>query len=176
MPGDSSAHIGSNDIRVFPSTRRGDTQRSARLVSEQSLTTLVNQLLDRDSFVISEGIVGGEPFAFNIHGYYFRITDGAALLSLISSQLSSPTEVWANITLETTTTTPQDDTFVELKWGDDNNYYLGVGFSAGEGVGDYHLKILEKSGGSYVVPTESTVKFDITRIYGDVAVIDGGEI
>lgn len=169
------ANIASDKILVFPSTRRGDTQRSARLVSEQSLTTLVNQLLDKDSFVITKEFDGNKPFEFNIHGYYFKIATGTDLLG-IATALGNPTHVWANITLEETTTTPQNDTFVELKWGDDNGSYLGVDFTDGEGSGDYHLEVLTKEGGSYDVPTESTVKFNVSRVFGDVAVIDGGEI
>ena len=40
------AYLASNKIDVFPSTKRGNVQVSARLMSEASMVDIVNRLID----------------------------------------------------------------------------------------------------------------------------------
>ena len=71
------SYVGSQNINVFPSTKRGQYQRDARLMTESSLVGLINELIDLKSFVItpipSDTLQQSDPFEFNIAGYYFKI-------------------------------------------------------------------------------------------------------
>ena len=40
------SYVGSQNINVFPSTKRGQYQRDARLMTESSLVGLINELID----------------------------------------------------------------------------------------------------------------------------------
>lgn len=166
------AYIASEQITVFPTTRRPD-YRNNRLFSEANSVNLVNQLLDVKQFVISDEFNGSSssPFEFNIQGYYFKI-DTCAHLQAIVTSLSSPTDVWANITL-----TSSED-FRELSGQDDNGEYQGVVFSSSSdtGTNKYSLKILTKENNAYVIPETSKVKFSMGRLYGDLKEIDGGTL
>ena len=73
-------YIQTNNISVFPSTRRMNKQVSARLLSEQSIANQINKLIETDGFVITPeddtsaaGYNPTDPFEFNIHGYFFYI-------------------------------------------------------------------------------------------------------
>ena len=181
----ANAKINSDNIVVFPTSHRGAKQRSARLISESNLIGLANRLLDKDSFVISDSIVSSEPFEFNIHGYYFKITSGTAMTNLASS--IGGNDIWATIELETTTTATLD-TFVELKGSDEEvsgGYeYGGVVFSDENLVlptdttntTKFSLKILTKSGSTYVVPSDSKIKYKASKVFGDITTIDGGDV
>ena len=178
----ANAKINSDNIAVFPTSHRGAKQRSARLISESNLIGLANRLLDKDSFVISDSIVPSEPFEFNIHGYYFKITSGDAMTNLASS--IGGNNIWATIELETTTTATLD-TFVELKGSDEEvsgGYeYGGVVFSDANPVlpkdtTKFSLKILTKSGSTYVVPSDSKIKYEASKVFGDITTIDGGDV
>lgn len=73
-------NITSKNIAVFPAVNRDIEQSNdiySRHTSEQFLTGIVNKLIDRDGFVITEkeDFKSGLHFAFNIHGYYFEIDD-----------------------------------------------------------------------------------------------------
>lgn len=183
------AYIASEQITVFPTTRRDD-HKSNRLFSEASAVNLVNQLLDIKQFVISDEFNGSssESFEFNIQGYYFRI-DTCAHLQAIVTSLGSPNEVWANITL--TSGQEQDNNgsgdsgnpiedFRELDGQDDSGEYQGVVFSnldeSGTGSNKYSLKILAKENNAYVIPETSKVKFSMSRLFGDLKEIDGGTL
>ena len=175
------SNVLSANINVFPSTKRGNYQRSARLISESNLVGIVNKLLDSDKFVITQNVSGiaplTSPFEINIHGYYF-IIDTCNLIITSVSPSSSNTSIWANIITGVT------DGYTELVGqdsGGDNSTYGGISFSLdgaetsalSAGQTRYSLKILEKSGNDWVIPQDSSVKYSATRFMGN---IDGGVI
>lgn len=176
------SNISSSNISVFPSTKRGNYQRSARLISESNLVGIVNRLLDSDKFVITQNNVSGlapldSPFELNIHGYYFNIKTCSTIIDAMSSVPTN--SIWANIVIGTT------DEYSELmgqdSGGGEESAYSGISFSSdGEesdtlpaGQQRYSLKILEKSGALWTIPSDSTVKYSSTRFFGE---IDGGVI
>lgn len=77
--------IKSNNIRVFPTTQRENTDPSAKFTTEYNLTSLLNKLLDRKAFVITPDSALSvktinnnqciEILEFNIMGYFFNIID-----------------------------------------------------------------------------------------------------
>lgn len=75
-----AVNVTSDKVKIFPSTRRSSSQISSRALTQAALVGLINQLLDRQSFVISQNNSDGK-FVFddisfiqvNICGYYFRI-------------------------------------------------------------------------------------------------------
>jgi hypothetical protein len=170
------AYVGSDDIMVFPTTRRDATHRSSRLISEQSLVSIINQLVNTDAFVISSAYADGDDLEFNIHGYYFKINDHG--LETLKSALNNPNAIWATIELVTTAPSSQGDVFVELGGQDDNNEYQGVVFSntaPASAANRFSLKVLAKSEGVYVIPRESQIRFNADMVFDDLTV-DGGVI
>ena len=72
----ASAYIASDNISVFPSTRRIHSQDfSARLMTESAISRIINNLIDVDGFVISNTApaTAEDIFEFNIYGYYFQV-------------------------------------------------------------------------------------------------------
>lgn len=176
-------------IAVFPSTRRFNTQVSARLLSESSLISLVNKLIDTDGFVITPDdettgyIDTSITFEFNIHGYYFMVDRAQDIIDLFSS--SNTTEIYGNIYLDTV------GNYTELKGQDvevaNVSRYQGVTFSAvdlsdasqaasaSEDQADYSLLLFTRESAAsslWEVPVESRIKFNSGFALG----IDGGEI
>lgn len=178
------AYILSEDISVFPSTRRMNVQASARLVSEQSFANQINKLIETNGFVITPetdtdpGYNPNDPFEFNIHGYFFWVKTAQE----ITSQFSDEDSIYGNIYLD------KQDNYIELKSIDasltagGDRYYQGLVLSsedlttASEDAADYSLKLFEKvnTGTStfWAVPVESRLKFVYTFALG----VDGGEI
>lgn len=164
------AYAQSSNILVFPTTKRGDNQRSARLLSEQSLVSIINQLVDEQAFVISKEYSTGE-FQFNINGYYFKVLNMGAIISAVGS---SANEVWANISMTETSAGP--DNFIELDGQDDGGEYKGVVFtSSAQSSADFSLKLLSKVNNIWTIPRESQIRFDANTVFGDLTV-DGGVI
>ena len=173
--------IQSDNVQVFPSTRRSNYQVSARLMSESSFANIVNRLIDTEGFVITsdEDVAASQAssptttvFEFNIHGYYFKISDVPELFN----EFSSATSVYAAITLDVPSV---DSIYYELQ-GQDNvvgnvSLYSGVQFysSAVTGTNIYCLKLFERQATSsaWLVPQDSRIKFRL-----GVQGIDGGEI
>jgi len=72
----ASTYIASNNVNVFPSTRRTYTQEfSARLMTESAISRIVNNLVEVDGFIISNTVpaTADDVFEFNIYGYYFQV-------------------------------------------------------------------------------------------------------
>ena len=152
------AFLNSDNIRVFPSTRRTFQSSHSRQVTEANLVSLVNKLIDVDSFVITDSISNVEDeFNFNIHGYYFSINDIGDLTDLFNSS----TDIYAVITIDKgTSDTPPE--FYELDGLDENNNYEGVNFVdslPSLNSNQYALHILTKSGGDWSIPENSKFKF-----------------
>lgn len=189
----SIGHIKTPDIFVFPSTRRMNKQVSARLMSEASLASIVNKLIETSGFVITPEPESGQyaeqgfdptlPFEFNVYGYFFRVETAQKILDLFSS---GDTTIYANIFLDKTT----DPNYTELSGvdgplsgSDDTEVYKGLTLSTDDltqlstGAADYSLCLFQKdtlSGGGtgWVVPLDSRLKFYYTFALG----VDGGEI
>lgn len=171
----------STQVKVFPSTRRGTNQVSARLITEYFLVGIVNKLIDTQGFVITPDPPSGyfpqtstAQFEFNIHGYYFVIAN----ISKILSEFRTSQEIYARIKLT-------DDSCIELKGQDETAdlevtddsvfRYHGVEFVNYKPSDDYYYLLLFKKGEStnWYVPSESRIKFFTKSISID---IDGGEI
>ncbi len=164
------AYLASGDVTVFPSTVRGNTQRSARLISEENLVNIVNKLVDKDAFVISQD-AGLEYLEFIVNGYYFKVN-----YSKLIQLFPSSNDIYASII-----TGVNADNYTVLIGQDGQSSYEGVSFSSSEPAGElqsgqirYNLKILTKLGGNWTIPKESLIKLKGFRIQ-DINV-DGGEI
>lgn len=157
----------SEDITVFPTTRRLVKQQDARLMTEKSLVGIINQLVDKDAFIITpkSALDADSPFEFNIHGYYFCVEKLDDITSLFNEE--SPLEIYASITLDTgngyTELLGQDDTLGDAD-ADSASVYRGVSFSSeqpSDGSNTYYLKILERAttSDSWSCPELSFYKF-----------------
>lgn len=89
-----SYKIDDNRVNCYPSTKRASVNK---LLTENSITRIINRLIDNDSYVITNGLDGIEygedikvgewansqaDFEFVIHGYYFSINKGDDLSGL----------------------------------------------------------------------------------------------
>lgn len=182
------AYIKTEDISVFPSTRRMVVQPSARLVSEQSFANQISKLIETDGFVITPedgsdaGYSSDEPFEFNIHGYYFWVESAVKITSQFSN--GQENSIYGNIRLD------KEGNYAELQGqdvsspiGSTTSFYQGLELSStdltkatGSDKADYSLKLFEKivDGEStyWAVPIESRLKFVYTIALG----VDGKEI
>ena len=178
-------YIKSNAINVFPCANRGTAYNlQSRLTSEYNLTNIINQLIDTDSFVISNNLSNG--ISFNIHGYYFSVSDYTSITTLDSSW----TDVYATITISSDVLV-DGVIFNELiatrtagigasdSLDNDQTEFTGVAFSNSPAEGDntYSLHILHRdsTGSSWYIPPESTVKF-VTNSTRRSIKIDDGEL
>ena len=124
-------------INSFPSTKRASVNK---LMTENSVTRLINRLIDVDGFVITTGLTGANfvndlavdtwlniptsDFEFVIRGYYFSIaSDGSSsgLQYLLSATTFNPSDeqehtLYAGIFIDKT-----DNNFPELYGQDDED-------------------------------------------------------
>jgi len=167
-------YVNSDNIYVYPTARRGAYYPESRLLLESGLVGLVNKLIDREGFVISDQSLN--PFEFNIFGYYFKISNLSYVTSLFDS-VSDGDVIYGKITL--------DDMLwgtVELSGQDDSGKYQGIEFikvaSGGTApTSDETHKCLaliqyDSANTQWVVVPSSKIKFD-----GSIAgTIDGGTV
>ena len=186
------ANVKSKNIQVFPSARRVNYQRTARLFSEKNLTSIVNQLLNVYGFVITKpdnyiiSDANNTPFEFNIAGYYFRVESVQDILDAVEYKNANTGDIiCASITLNTVEDVSSEvGTFIELDGQDDidnsQSTYSGVNFtlinkdadkpSLKPTVADdkitYNLILLVCTGNSdaWMIYPESTIKFDQSSI------------
>lgn len=176
------SYITTNNIEVFPSTKRVDAQRTSRLLVESNLVSLVNRLVDKDSFVITQEFATNKPVELNLNGYYFKIASGEDLTSLATN---NETRIWASIVV--TAPSAQEGLYAELYGQDDDNMYKGLTITCSNsdseptisdvpvGASVYHLLVLKMNGNTWEVPTDSLVIFDIARVRWN-GIIDCGTI
>lgn len=174
------AWIQSSKISVFPTTRRAIKQQDARLMTEKSLVGIINQLIDKDAFIVTkkDSVASDKPFEFNIKGYLFHFDKLSDITDLYNT--STNLEIYAYIVLDTgngyTELLGQDDT---LSVPDEDAYsiYKGVTFSdvPVSGTNTYCLKILQRTDitASWICPETSYYKYIGSTI--DFS-IDGGII
>lgn len=184
------AYLYTENIKVFPTTRRLNKQVTARLMTESNIANLIYQLLDTEGFVITdkkETYVDDEIFEFNIHGYYFIVDSAKYIFNAIENQVSgTATSIYAHIQIEQT----DGSDYKELKGQDadpssDGNaeytLYKGIHFTTTATAPSkdtetnkwYTLKLFEKLNNTWKVPVESRVKFNQRSLNFD---INGGEI
>lgn len=154
----------SNNILVFPTTKREVNDRKARLLTEQNIVGIVNRLLDVDSFVITKNFNINGSFEFNIHGYFFKIDDIGDIIELIvNSEASGGTPISSGDCIYANIHTFVTGDYEELYGIDENGSYDGVVFTINEPLQNTNkfLKILEYSSSyGWSVPDSSYAKFD----------------
>ena len=184
----------SSSISVFPCANRGvfgntNFNLQSRLTSEYNLTSIINQLVDKNSFVISPSDTStpvdiSSPISFNINGYYFKIDT----IENAIGEFSSSSNLYASIQLKTTdvpgfgdmielSDTDSDSTLVAGDSGEtlDDAVFTGLDISdvVRSGADVYSLHILKKDGGSWYVPPESTIRFITDNTRRSVKIDDG---
>lgn len=161
------ANLQSDKIKIFPSARRINGEDPfSRLMSESTLTSIINQLLNVNGFVITqnddttEAIDTSKPLEFNLHGYYVKVEDVPSLLS----NFTNDTQIYASIELSVNTNDLNNLNYVELvatDTGGDDSKFKGVNFTNTEpsGTNVYSLLILRKVNGNWEIPNETL--FDV---------------
>ena len=98
----------SNNIQVFPCGGRAPWfDMGSRVTSEYSLTSIINKLIDRDAFCITNAWQGSGDFLFNIKGYIFSVT-AVELKKIIdtikeNSGGTLPGEIYAHVAISQST-------------------------------------------------------------------------
>ena len=175
----------SGSVKVFPTTKRGDQQRSARFITEKNIVNLVNNLLDKDSFIITKKVsndfdIATENLEFNIGGYYFKVDEIDTIISNLISGIQPQIGdcVWANIFTYYTGEYEELYGYDEVVTINEESLsvYKGLTFSYGlDGIGSAKsLKILECVGFKDVdganipvwsIPDDSLLKYSFDRIF-----------
>lgn len=148
--------IRSNEIKVFPTTRRSDeVDRNARLMSEQNLISIVNRLTGLKSFIINMSSIDIKTNSvtipinseFNIGGYYFKFT---------ADQIIAIDNSIKEIGLQINTATV--DNFTELQGNDLNGKYSGLIIDTSDtfkNVSETYLPIIRKYDGNWDIISDS---------------------
>ena len=91
-----SAYLDSNKIKVFPCGGRNiNYDPLARLTTEQNLISIINRLVDMDSFIVTTHASNQqmdnsiEEYIFNIDGYLFTVPNGAGAKNIIETTLNA---------------------------------------------------------------------------------------
>ena len=171
--------IVSENITVFPSTRRSGSKPLARLMSEQAVVGIVNKLINLEGFVISnsEELEDSVPLEFNLYGYYFKITNPVTSLGLGTTFSSG--SVYAHIELITSTAADSLQ-YEELFGQDDNGVFTGLVIDNTQTYNAQHggivktLRIAEFNNSKWSIPESSKIRFSKDSL--DLSVIDGGII
>lgn len=194
------AYASSTNISVFPTVGRPDYDPQGRLTTEYNLTSLLNNLLGVQGFVITnnnEDVSNLESdFEFNIKGYIFRIHK---IYDIISNFTNTNTDkIYASIELNiidgTSGTNTSNESInnqvVQSIRGEDMEItsntkkfigYTGVIFdsnppSTTTTSKTYWIQILEKRDGGWYIPDNSKVKFKTENNGMRDITIDDGEL
>lgn len=116
-------YLKSSNVKVYPTAFRNDAfDRQSRINSEYNITSLVNRLTGRDSFIISglDKIVNNEIESgeLNILGYYFNITSKISINDITTSPENNDIIRFKIHIKPTTITSGTDITFNELAGSD----------------------------------------------------------
>ena len=91
-----SAYLDSDKIKVFPCGGRNiNYDPLARLTTEQNLISIINRLVDMDSFIVTTHASNQEmdnsieEYIFNIDGYLFTVPNGVGAKNIIETTLSA---------------------------------------------------------------------------------------
>lgn len=170
-------YLSTDKIKVFPSTRRGREQVDARLMTEAAMVGIINQLVNKKGFIITQDDEYNlsNKFKFNIAGYYFEV-DTAQDIFDAAGAASSNTKLYAKITID------ESNDYYELAGTDSNSQYQGISFeyrsdtpsdSSSVSLVNKYFLLFEKISGVWIVANSSKLKFSDSDLDID---IDGGWI
>lgn len=190
------SYLDSRRVKLFPSAYRGNTETieydpEAKLTTEYNLTTIINRIVDKDSFVISRKIEDDKDILkCSIHGYYFSIdltdessTNGTNPLT----DFTNAKQIYATIKLQNVegTYTPgtsstkysllslanQKSSTLNIL-DDDKDGFVGLNLSDTKSnlIGTYSLLILywDDIKKSWSIPEESKLKISTDSIYNPI--------
>lgn len=171
-------YLSSDNVDVFPSVNRANTQLSARQLSEMRISNLITQLVDNNAFVISYDKTN-YIMEINIHGYYFKLSQ----VNQLTQEFSSSDSIYASITLQEIPVDSENSNtidYIQLQGQDEQEgttyKYKGISFAstASTDQDTYSLLILHKQASTgWDVPDDSYVKMNSNSISMKV---DGGVI
>ena len=154
--------VASEDVVVFPLSKSRlndgtiDMDRT-RLLTEKSVSNIINQLIDTNGFVISkeDSATKKVTVEFNLMGYYFRVTLDFGLNEI--KEALNGTEVYANIYI---------DGYQEIQGQDNEGKYEGLILSKSP-IYSASLLILERTSTNsdkWEIPTSSRRRFDLSSL------------
>lgn len=117
-------HISSNSLKIFPISTVRSSDTNARLFTELNITSLMNAVNSRRSFVISSDLSEG-IFEFMISGYYFCINNGQLNNALNGLSGLNDNKVYASIRILN-----ENSDKATLMGADSNNQYNGLYITA----------------------------------------------
>lgn len=173
------SYLATENVVVFPSTKRANNQVSARLLTEQAIVGIVNKLIESDGFVITpdEKVFDSHYFEFNIHGYYFKVSAVKLITDLFNLD-GNVLNIYGNIIIE------KSGNYDELFGQDDDNQYKGIQFTStpledtSKEIYSLLLFTRDNADGDWYVPTSSRIRYTFNSINISTANadLDGGEI
>ena len=187
--------INSDSVKIFPSTKRADQQHSSRALTQAALVGLVNQLLDRQSFVISQNddneifnLQNNQFIQVNICGYYFKVRtsqitsfigDTSIQSIYLCAKFLQGSSAYSVEYLPRMNLIGNDQSYIQFDGQMDSNQKVqGLKLSDTEisTNGWKSILILEKSENYWKIPSGSQIKFNLTRLPStQISGVDGGD-
>lgn len=179
-------NLSSASVTMFPSTKRGASQPSAREMTEEAMTRVYRENSSKESYIISVGgdsdmdyIIdwshANDPLEFMLHGYNFVLEDTSDFLDSALQQAPNAVSLWGHISIN-------QIGYKQIQGQDDHGLYLGLKIETdlddpeqGQLIGNYRhyfIKLLEKhTDGEWYVPLGSYKRIDEDKLEFE---IDGG--
>lgn len=155
------------DYRIFPTAGRSNSNDSSydsgtNIVTEYNIASIVNQLVDKDGFVIDRSFDINDPHLdFNIAGYYFRVKGNFIPLTAggtihgdyVEFTNEGNTQIKASIFINNLTNIPS---------------YNRLEPYGSNWTPNFNLIILEKQGDNWQIPLRSRIHFNTYIDDGDL--------
>ena len=198
------AYLTSDSINVFPCGNRKKYAKD-RWLTEYNIVSVINRLVDKESFVVSTTLVDSETLVFNIKGYLFTATVESlrAVIKTLNTSNESSGTLTATIKIDAdttilqrvgnmiTSTSPftdeQTQEFEDLDSDNANSEFYGLDFSLSHpettDTSIHLLDILEfkydsdtKAVTELSIPEDSKIKFETNQNGHRAVRIDDGEL
>lgn len=82
------AYINGNQLNIFPISNR-TSKPYDNWLTEFNLSSIINQLIGNDGFVITEKVTADNPIEFNIGGYYFKVNPASSIKDAVDQGTTS---------------------------------------------------------------------------------------
>lgn len=173
------SYINGKNLHIFPSSSR-TAQPEDNWLSEYNLSSIINQFLDSGSngcsgFVISSTAKSGQPFEFNIAGYYFKVDDLQNIIDAAKEDADSPSSF---VAFSVESGAYRATIYLS---GDNPPKLLGADDSSKVASGNiqYSLVLFKSADSGYEIPPTSRLSVvGLTSLSGQGAqiAVKGGEI
>ena len=162
------SNVNIDNIYAFPAVNK-NTQPTARLTTEYNLTSIVNRLVNKESFIfapdLGTDLTNNPTIKFNIKGYLFEEIC-SNILNLFGD---TTTNIYAKIKFKSTNSSDSERN-LQLD-GESESKFIGLDFVESKPNEGYYIHLLTKVEDSWEIPRNSYIKFT-----SDSIILDDGDL